>query len=456
MQPNLSPGEVTPRTRFLITSACVVSVIVAWLGMDSMWGTAEWVEESSMWSFGRSAFLYQTGLALAVAAAVVLTWMPRFSVSRLLRVAVLLPVVHVAAIILAGFAWSTLHADIVAAMDYEPSWMPKVALPSVALLVVAFGAVLAIGIALKRRYGEWAHASVMMTLSYLLLLGLWLPVLSRFCVAAPGPFKAVQALEIGRGWYWSWTITERLFSRETFNLLAIVPPALLAIAFTTTVFRYPRLYARVKQWPRTIVKVLLGVGIVSALSLPNEGWLLYLESSYLVMFAVLLAIGALITLTVTTRLGSLAAHFMFRRLPKLEGTIAHEEESEAARFEITSWLRGPRLATRSFVVTTSYGSVPLTGVNVLAPIPAATTLLDVGGHAPVLAPGDRVVISGRKGSGDGHPFRALDATEVAAVAAPGARPYRFSDVTLVVWRPAVAYLAIMLAVALPYLSILLT
>jgi hypothetical protein len=95
-------------------------------------------------------------------------------------------------------------------------------------------------------------------------------------------------------------------------------------------------------------------------------------------------------------------------------------------------------------------------VHVRSPIPPATTLLDVGQHAPVLAPGDRVTIGARKHRGDGGPFRASDAGDIGVVAAMGARAYRFSDVALVVWRPAVAYLAIMLAVALPYLSILLT
>ncbi len=256
--------------------------------------------------------------------------------------------------------------------------------------------------------------------------------------------------------YWGWEFNHRLMSRELFNVLAIVPPALFALAFTALVFRAPRRFARLRPHTKLAVKLLIGGAIAAALTLPNEGWLLYLESSYLVMAAVVLAIGTLITLTVTARLGSLAAHFNFRRLPKLEGIIARDEDQEAARFEITSWLRGPRLATRSFVVMTPYGNVPLTGVNVLATMPVATTKLDVGEHAPVLAPGDRVVIGGRKSRGDGGPFRAADAADVVAIAAPDARPYRFSDVTLVVWRPAVAYLAIMLAVALPYLSILVT
>jgi hypothetical protein len=440
----------------LIIGACFVSIAIAALGMDSMWGSVEWIINFNA-PMHRESFWYTNGLAIAMAIALCAAWLPTFPVSRLLRVAVLMPILHLVAIVVAGIAWSVLRHEVELA-GWGSSHLPKIALPSAAALVVASAAVLAIGIAIKRRHGEWAHATVMLTLSFLLLVGLWLPILARLSVSAPGPFRAAEALqEYGDelGWYWNWRSSHRLLSREVFTLLAIVPTALIAVGFTALRFRSPRAFARIKGWPSTTVKLLLGGAILAALTSPDEGWLLYLESSYLVLFAALLAIGALITLTVTTRLGSLAAHFWFRRLPKLEGVIAHDDDGEAARFEITSWLRGPRLATRSFVVTTPHGSVPLDGVHVLAPIPATTTNLDVGEHAPVLQPGDRVVIAGRATKG-ADPFRSIGGTDIAVIAARGSRPYRFSDATLVVWRPAVAYLAILIAVALPYLSIVLT
>jgi len=319
--------------------------------------------------------------------------------------------------------------------------------------------VLAIAIAIKWRRGEWAHAGVMLTLSYLLLIGLWLPILSRLSVSETSAFNAASMIDWRDDYrfYWAWRYNHRLLSRETFTLLAIVLPLLFSIGFTTIAFRSPRLFNRLRAWPKLAVKLLLGGAILAALTLPDEGWLLYLESSYLVLFAVILAVGALITLTVITRLGSLASHFSFGRLPKVEGTIARDEQDEVARFEVTSWLRGPRLAVRSFVVATPNGNVPLDGVTVLARVPASTTSLEVGEHAPVLAPGDRVIIGGRRSrTGAADPFRTIEATDVATVAGADARAYRFSDVALVVWRPAVAYLAILVAVALPYLSIVLT
>ncbi|HEX5057808.1 MAG TPA: hypothetical protein VFV99_00550 [Kofleriaceae bacterium] len=462
------PGEVAPRVSALIAAGCVVTVAIALLGMDSMWGSADWIEQSPVWGVGRSEFLYTHGLPLLLMIAMALAFAPRFDVSRVLRIAVLLPVFHLAAIVIAAFAWTAIHADIDAvneAQGWKVSYLPNIGLPSSAALVVAFGAVFAIAITIKWRRGEWAHAGVMLTLSYLLLVGLWLPILSRLSISSSNAFNAANAFrencDFGYGcgyrYYWAWQFNHRILSREAFTVLAIVPPMLVAIAFTAIAFRSPRLFNRLRAWPRLAVKLLLGGGVLAALTLPDEGWLLYLESSYLVLFAVILAVGALITLTVITRLGSLASHFSFGRLPKVEGTIARDEQDEVARFEVTSWLRGPRLAVRSFVVATPNGNVPLDGVTVLARVPASTTALDVGEHAPVLAPGDRVIIGGRKGrTGAADPFRTIEATDVAAVAGADARAYRFSDVALVVWRPAVAYLAILVAVALPYLSIVLT
>ncbi|HEY5944390.1 MAG TPA: hypothetical protein VIV40_02820, partial [Kofleriaceae bacterium] len=135
--------------------------------------------------------------------------------------------------------------------------------------------------------------------------------------------------------------------------------------------------------------------------------------------------------------------------------VVNDEPDPIARLEITSWLRGPHLTVRPFVVATSHGELPVQGAPLLAAIPRITTQLDVGEHADLMMPGDRAVVAGHSMASNA-PFRGLDAPDIAMIAAPDARRYRFSDVTLVVWRPAVAYLAILIAVALPYLSIVLT
>lgn len=53
-------------------------------------------------------------------------------------------------------------------------------------------------------------------------------------------------------------------------------------------------------------------------------------------------------------------------------------------------------------------------------------------------------------------FRANELGHAAMVATPDAVRYSFAEVALIAWRPAVAYLAILVVAALPALAMLLT
>lgn len=447
----LEPGDVSPRAKALIVSACAVTVAIAFYGMRAMWEGVEWVQDPYLVGEptpGRSHFWYTNGLGLAMCAAIALAWLPRFRISQLLRVAVVLPVLHVAAIGVAGHVWSIFDADALEklAQPYvvEYAKHPTLPLPTISALAIGFAVMIGIGIAIKRRHGEWAHATMMLALSNLLLLGLWLPFVARL---------AVRGGDTDR--YWRDNAV-RVLDTSTVAQLALIPPAIVAILFTVIVFRAPRFYARNRRRVRIALWSLFTIAMLVAMSLPDKAWIVYIESSYLVMSAVVIAVATLVMLVCTSWLRSLGTRWRSRKLTYQTGVIADDEHGEAARFEITSWLRGPRLATRPFVVTTAQGNIPVAGAMVLAPVPHATTLLDIGEHAAVLRPGDRVVIAGRSAAGDGHPFRASDATEISLVSPADAPLHRFSDVVLVAWRPALAYLTIVVAVSLPYLSIFLT
>lgn len=452
MTPFDKPGDVTPRVRALIVGACIVTIFATAKGMAALWGIVEWIEVSSWgvsdWGTGRTAWRYESGLALAVAAAIALAYLPRFDVSRLLRVAVLLPLIHLVAIVVAAKVWMVLEADLIAklhTLHNDEAHRPAVTLPSLAVVAAAFAAMVAIGIAIKRRHGEAKHATVMLALSFLLLLGIWLPVLCKF---------SFQVSRSPHHWNFPDDV-RRLISPTAFVWIALLPPAIVAVSFVTFAFRLPAALARNRVGIRQTAIGLLVLATVVALTLPDDGWDLYLESSYLVLTALILAVMALGWLTLTSAIGARLVTRRLRKLVHITGVIAHDDEGDAACVEITSWLRGPRIITRPFVVTTARGDVPVTGAQVCTKLSAATTTLGVGESMTALAAGDRVVIAGHRTNADGHPFRAADATDVAFVASPAARD-RFSDVALVVWRPAVAYLAIVVAVALPYLSIVLT
>jgi hypothetical protein len=445
------PGDVTPRVRMAIITASIVTIAIAFVGMQGLWEGVEWVEDPYIVGVanpGRSHFWYTCGLGFAMCGALALAWWPRFRISKLLRIATVLPILHVAAIAVAAHVWTIFDADALAKLSRGQNWKyfkhVDVPLPTIGALAIGFASIVIVAIAIKRRYGEWAHASVMLALSYLLLIGLWLPFVARLAVRA-GP----------AGWSWEDT-TVRVLDANELVPLATIPPAILAIGFVVLVFRAPRLFERIRRQIRIATWSLLVLAIIVAVSLPDKGWLVYLESSYLVMSAVVLAVASLVVLAAASWLRSLRSQRRSRKLVYEDGVIALDEPGEVARFEITSWMRGPQLKTRSFVVTTKHGNVPIAAANVDLRVPDVTTLLDVGEHASVLAPGTRVVIAGRRSAGSDHPFRASDATEVSLVATPDVSAKRLSDLTLVAWRPAVAYLTILVAVAAPFLSIFLT
>jgi hypothetical protein len=121
---------------------------------------------------------------------------------------------------------------------------------------------------------------------------------------------------------------------------------------------------------------------------------------------------------------------------------------------ITSWLRAPRFELGSFVVTTGREDVLVpAGAMYAGSLPIATTLLRPGESAELLYRGHRVIVSGYDEYAGDHPFRAArvlvpspSGVFVARAEDPGTW---FDDVALASWRPCVAYLAIVMAVAIP-------
>jgi hypothetical protein len=138
--------------------------------------------------------------------------------------------------------------------------------------------------------------------------------------------------------------------------------------------------------------------------------------------------------------------------------VSDDAEPAVACFEITSWLQPPRPLVRSFSIATSGGEVPIPGARLVAPLDRSTTALRVGESYEALRAGDRITVSStRSGSPDSDPFRTAAAPIVGAdpVVAPfGVPQLTFSDLALSLWRPAVAYLVILVAIAIPALAAL--
>jgi len=140
------------------------------------------------------------------------------------------------------------------------------------------------------------------------------------------------------------------------------------------------------------------------------------------------------------------------------GVIASDDEpTDVIGCIEVSWLRGPRTLLRPFTVTTSWGDLPVpSGARLLAPMPLLTSVLRSGESVVVLRRGDRVVLGGFVERTDGdHPFRGsaapIPGPDGIVVTPSTNATYGFTHTALGMWRPSVAYLLILTAVAIPSL-----
>ena len=109
------------------------------------------------------------------------------------------------------------------------------------------------------------------------------------------------------------------------------------------------------------------------------------------------------------------------------------------------------------MVATSAGEVPIDGARLVTAIDPSTTALRAGESLGVVRAGDAIAIAGHRHAERGDPFRTQAAAVVGddVVIAPRALPrLGFADAALALWRPAIAYLVILVAVAGPALAAL--
>ena len=142
------------------------------------------------------------------------------------------------------------------------------------------------------------------------------------------------------------------------------------------------------------------------------------------------------------------------------GTIVCDDPDQPviACHEVATWLRPPRARVRSFVVATPSGALPVSGARLIAHVDPLTTALHVGESLSVLRDGDPITIWSTRPTSDARdPFRDSAAPVIGGepVISPFQLPHlTFSDLALSLWRPTVAYLVILVAVAAPALAAL--
>jgi hypothetical protein len=431
-------GTLSRSVRTALVLAAIATVVLPFAGTRVLWlqgaeatGIPEW--------------LFNNGLAaIALSVVVAIAW-PPFQLSRFLRLAVLLPIAHLVVIAIAWPAWLVISPKI----DTVQRWyflarsIPLSAVVVGELVGVAAAAWL---IARRRRDSAWSHAFVMVSLVDLLLLGLWLPIVSWFTC------------------HGTWRVeNDPSFAMEhiaRLTVIVLVPPLVAAIGYAALAIGWPERARKLRIHGVGALITLFGAAVVLRCDAPPAARVVYANYIHVLIGSQIVATAGPLLLGSCVWLRGRAIR---RRLASDAGAvsavvISSDDEPVIACFEIASWLRPPRPLVRSFVAATAAGEVPIAGARLIAPLDPSTTVLSVGESFGALRTGDRIWISSTpEPQQHGDPFRAASSIVGAdpVIAPIGVPELTFSDLSLSLWRPAVAYLVILVAVATPALAALL-
>ncbi|MEO8552526.1 MAG: hypothetical protein ABI678_21260, partial [Kofleriaceae bacterium] len=203
-------GTLQRWVRIALALACIATIVLPFAGARVLWFQGADALHLPGWVF-------QNALAVFAAVGVFACASPRFAQSRYLRLAVLLPLVHVATVAVAWPAWLAIANKI----DTVPRWyFVAVDIPMSAIIG---GELVIVGIAAwwitrRRRDAGASHAFMMIALVDLLLLGLWLPLVSW------GVCRGDWAREIDPSY--AFEHVPRL------TLAVVAPPLFVAIGYT--------------------------------------------------------------------------------------------------------------------------------------------------------------------------------------------------------------------------------
>ena len=436
------PGTVDRWVRWVIGCACVVTVALAAVGPRVLW-VQSWNDHgdrAAHQGLDRGWFCYS--LAILALVWVVATTLPRWRLSRFVRVAVLLPIAH---LILIGIAWRA-WVQLAPRMPSITRWRAFVSdLPLGAIAALLAAVMIAIAWWIARGRREWSHAFVMLALVDLLLVGLWAPIACWYRCRETTANWGLDPAALEHPWM--------------LVMIVILPPLVAAGAYTLLAIRRPELARRHRSTTIGFVIALLAVALFVRTDASPAACVVYANLIPILLATMLVTGGAVVGLGVATWWRARSARRELAGARAIEGVIVDDDPDDriVACLEIASWLRGPRTHIRPFVVRTAAGELPIAGARLVAPIDAVTTQIRVGEAVAVLRAGDRVTLTGIELADPGDPFR----TSVAPRAGVGVTvaplppgPYGMADVALAIWRPAIAYLVILVAVAGPALAAL--
>jgi hypothetical protein len=417
------PGTLPAWSRWTIGIASIVTVIAIALGGWLVSGELAWEQHASFW--------LSDGIAIVAGLVIAACFLPPAKLSRFVRLAVMLPVIHAGIVAFAWCVWADAadhlgrHSDGRAFAAWFPFW-PTTVIAGVAMFAASI---------LVARRREWLHALTTLALSTLLLVGLWMPI--------------VAALTGNQGW---WTGRVTLLPHPVrAGMFVALPPFMTAIAFTYVSLRRELFAAK------PILAVLVVVALCVRTAASAAAMVVYANFVPILLVAMLLAAGSLVATALVTVVRGIRARRLFVARERMVGVVDCADAGPVIALEIASWFRAPRVIQRSFSIATSAGTIPVSGAELVAPLPAATTLLSVGETLGIIHGGDPVVVAGHARDA-GDPFRASAAPLSGElwIAPADVERAGITSMTLAMWRPCVAYLLIVTAVAIPGLAALLS
>ncbi|MBV8759017.1 MAG: hypothetical protein JO257_17140 [Deltaproteobacteria bacterium] len=419
------PGHLERPLRALVTLGCVITLLVTALGPRWLWHSygnyrlpAFWIENTLV---GMTAVILATALILRGA-------------SLHLRLALALPLAHLAAVVAAWAAYNALAPQV--ADISEAGSIPR-ALPMGATTLGALLLALVVGRLTSRRR-DWHHGATVFALSALLAVGLWLPI------AASWYCRGVD-----------WSMWHALAEQHPYRItgFVVIPPVAAAIGYTLLVMRAPAA-ARMLRWPLSVALPIIFVAALAArLEPPRLAFEMYGNFVHILLAQTIAVIATFAVLAIGLLARARRAKSMLASARR--GTVRCDGLPLA--LELTSWLRGPRYITEAFTVHTPREELIVpAGIEILAPMPPETTQLRIGEALPLLRAGDPVLVGGFVDADPSHPFRgslsSLPGDRGLAVAHAERTSFGDADLALVLWRPALAYLMIAVSIALPALA----
>jgi len=421
--------------RVVVATACLLTLIVAATGPNELLDQVRYLARAYDVSWVRSGLVFLLGVWIVV------SLVPLRSGASWLQLAVLLPLGHLVAMLIAWAEWTS-YASLL------PSWIADNPImyalpPSVVVLALPLACLAAAAVIARRRLRDAMQVATMIALLDLLLLGLWLPIASAAC-----------APHVDRWWNDSVLAGAIADDVRSTLVIALVPPLVGAIGLAALAHRTRSLST---SW-RAGLGVALACATLAAMcargAAPYTGAMLYLELSPVLLATAIAAIGLLVALATSLWLRDRRSRRALATDPhRLTGIVTSRDgEPSVGGVAIPSWLRGPALVLAPCAVTTPAGELVVPGgAELIAHLPDDTQSLRTGESEAVLRAGDRVTLAGYAPPSDGHPFRDSTAfvaghVRIGRVADHGSTA---ADIALAMWRPCVAYLLILAAIALP-------